>query len=168
MADGKRVRVRNPALVEGFCGRFRQVLAATGVRQRQLASQMGDVSPQVISRLVSGESQTIALDLLVQLIGWVDNKGISPQWLLLGFGAMKKADIPREPPVVDAMNRLTETRMIIELARRAGIDLSDVIDDSVVASYAPGQGILTVPMRDVLARLDEQIGKSPREKKVRK
>lgn len=154
----KRLRIRSPAVVKGFCDRFRQILSEVGITHGQLSEKLGGFSPQIFSRLSHAQVKTLPIDLFVRLVSWADDSGISLRWFVMGLGPLKKADIPAQPDIVQGMNQLVTIRFIMALAERASVDLSDIVGDSQVTSYVPDYGFVNLPVEKALEILIAQIG----------
>ncbi len=144
------MRVRYPVLVEGFCDRFRQAMAKVGMPQQDLAEQLGGFRQETISRLSRNSATSLPIDLLVRICEWADTNGISIRWMILGVGTMMKSDISKLADVAEDINQMTTNRLILALAERSGIDLSDVVDDLLVAVHVPDHGFVTKPLIEAL------------------
>ena len=145
-------------MIEAFSGRFRQAITDIGLSQREMADKLGGFRNDTISRIYRGAATTISIDLFVKIVGWADGNGISLRWLLLGIGPMKKKDLSAQPDMVQAMNNAMNTRLIVELAKRADVDLSDVVESSDVVTYAPDWGMISTPLPELLNLLEKQMG----------
>ncbi len=149
-----RLRVRCPAQVKAFTERFAQLLAISELSQGEVANKLGGVGPQLITRLKTGGASTLPIDFVVDLARWADFSGISLRWLLVGLGPMRKGDISQPVSVAQGMNELTTQKLVLALAERAGVDLSDIIAASAVAMYLPEWGFQHVPLGPALERIE--------------
>lgn len=113
----------------------------------------------MINRLINGDAKTLPIDFAVRLVEWADTTGISLRWLFLGMGAMHKAGPNELADSADNLNQMVTNRLILALAERAGVDLSDVVDESLIATYVPERGFYTRPLRDAIGQ------KKPKKKK---
>lgn len=89
-----RQRVRNMDLARAFGRRLKRVIAETAIKQNKLAKALS-CRPDTLSKLCTGQAQTIALDLLGQLALWSTRHGISADWLFCGLGDMRKSSAHR-------------------------------------------------------------------------
>lgn len=81
--------------------RILEIMRHFGISQAQLAEQI-DVPPSLVSHIVHGRNRP-SLDVAVKILAIY--KEVSPDWLLLGDGAMlrahggrRKAESPPPPP----------------------------------------------------------------------
>ena len=144
-------------LVKQFAGRLRQAIGHVGISQLELAKQLGGFRNATISRMVKCAASSISIDLMIKLAEWADTSGISLRWLLMGIGPMEKSSTGQAPELVQSMNQLMLARLVMALADRAGVDLSDLVDQSAVSTYGPEVGVVSIPLTDALDRISEQF-----------
>ena len=151
-------RVRKPALVSGFATRVRKVFAELKVRQGELADTLG-CRPETISRLCGEKSGSIAIDLLISLVGWAEERGVSARWLVLGAGPMSKADMP-SPTMASEMTNAIAYAMLLEMGRRCGINVEGIARAWFAEFTLPGGDIATLPVKTLADRLGHAMDNS--------
>lgn len=144
----KRTRVLQPAIISGFASRLRQLLASEKISQAEFAKEIGGFRTDTVGRLARSASTGIPLDLLSAMCGWARGKGYSVDWLVVGFGPVRSADIDRSAVQSPAriLNELVSQRMLLALAKRAGIDVDDLLPEWIKAIELPGRGTMTATL----------------------
>jgi SOS-response transcriptional repressor LexA/DNA-binding Xre family transcriptional regulator len=148
-----RVRVRNPGVIAAFAARLRQMIASTGIAQGDLAAKLGGIPPETLSRLQNGVAMTIAVDMLVGLAEWLEAGGYSVRWLILGAGDMRSQ--PSDPGgLTGAYRGALMDAMLVALAGRMGVDVSQVMDTWTSELNLPGKGIVVAHIRGLVEKFE--------------
>jgi len=84
-----RRRIRDAGEIEAFSRRLRMATAYVGASQTHLAQLWGGFGLQGINRLFLGRSQTLPIDLAVNISRWALEMGFRIEWLWCGIGPMR-------------------------------------------------------------------------------
>ena len=125
--------------------------------QQALAGALGGYRPDAISFLVNGKSSQVAIDLIIRLAAFMQERGVSLPWLFAGLGEMMLADeLAGVGPKITVEDVLSYA-MLIAVGKKLGVDLQAIASVWSLDIHWPGRGIFSLPVYSLADKIEQAI-----------
>jgi len=155
---GKRIRVRSPEKTKAFADRLSQAISASGLTQKEFGERLGGYLKETFSKIITGVSTQMPIDLVVSLGVWAVDAGISLRWLFAGLEAIdeKPATTMSQIESAAVINNAISYSMLMAIAARIGIELEPIVEKWTLEMPFE-KGTYVVPVKKLWQAIDLEM-----------